>query len=202
MKFPKSTTDKPKLKLRVPKSDAITAKDKKTMALALTGKPSEPALEVLTTRFGSQSATIVDLISMGNSDGATSLIVKALLQSLVEVLPMAEQHIVASKTTKGVYGFNALITSVRELLGDLQALRDRSSLGQSIVDKTVRPSYMDIAVQVVSAFTIIQDSSRARMSEEDFREHRRTIEETKKGLSDYLTAQYKSVSDQVVKSLG
>lgn len=222
MKFKsKPRQEKPKQKLRVPQSDAIKAKDKeqsglskitdlvvatetnanRSKALALAAE-SSMAVEALNSRFGTQAQTIIDMIDMGNSDGASSLIVKALLQSLVEVLPMAEHNIRQSKTTKGIYGFNTIVSSIRELLGDLQSLRDRSSLGQSIVDKTVRPSYMDIAVQVVSAFTLIQDSAKSRMDPSDFKEFRTNLDGVKKGLSDYLMAQYKDVSDKVVKSLG
>lgn len=216
MQFPKRkpAPSKPeKQKLRVPKSDAVkqkrngepdlevkTKKKKTSTELALLD--DSIALKVLNSRFGEQSKTIVDLINMGNSDGASSLIVKALLQSLVEVLPMAEHNIRTTGATKGIYGFNTLVTSMRELLGDLQSLKDRANLGQSIVDKTVRPSYMDIAVQVVTAFTLLQDSAKSRMTGEDYREFRRDLERTKKGLSDYLMAQYNSVSEQVVKSLG
>ena len=221
MKFKsKPGQEKPKQKLRVPASDTIKAKDKDKKGLSkstelvvvtetnsrkvalLAAAESSMAVEALNSRFGLQSQTIVDMIDMGNSDGASSLIVKALLQSLVEVLPMAEHNIRQSKTTKGIYGFNTIVSSIRELLGDLQSLRDRSSLGQSIVDKTVRPSYMDIAVQVVSAFTLIQDSAKSRMDPSDFKEFRSNLDGVKKGLSDYLMAQYKDVSEQVVKSLG
>lgn len=213
--------------LRVPKSDAIKAKDKHNLEPKIaakvkqnpkTGRPQllittslggnevstvpDSDLALLNSRFGNKTETIVDMIDMGNSDGASSLIVKALLQSLVEVLPMAEHNIRQSRATKGIYGFNTIVSSIRELLGDLQSLKDRASLGQSIVDKTVRPSYMDIAVQVVAAFTLLQDSAKSRMDDSDFKEFRRDLEGTKKGLSDYLMAQYKDVSEQVVKSLG
>lgn len=223
MKFPKKTGDrgsKPVApKLRIPKSDAIKSKkgtpdleprklskgkasaSREVALLASTPEEASLALEVLNSRFGKQTKTIVDLIDMGNSDGASSLIVKALLQSLVEILPMAENNIRETRATKGIYGFNTLLTSMRDLLGDLQSLRDRANVGQSIVDKTVRPSYMDIATQIVASFTLMQDSAKSRMSDEDFKEFRVTVETSKKGLSDYMLLQYKNVADQVIKSL-
>lgn len=159
-------------------------------------------VEVLNSRFGTQADTIVEMISMGNADGASSLIIKALIQSVCEVLPMAEHNIRESKSTKGIYGFNTLISTVRELLGDLQVLKDKANLGQSIVDRTIRPSYMDIAAQLVTSMTLIQESAKARMDKEDFKEFRGTVEQAKKGMADYMMAQYNDVSEQVVKSLG
>lgn len=222
---------KPKPKLRIPKSDTIKAKDvdrktknikasvvetatkvkkvKPVSSVLVTAPNNYPValrdpevVQALNSRFGTQADTIVEMISMGNADGASSLIIKALVQSVCEVLPMAEHHIRESKSTKGIYGFNTLVSTVRELLGDLQVLKDKANLGQSVVDRTIRPSYMDIAAQIVSSLTIVQESAKARMSSSDYKEFRATVEQSKKGMSDYMMAQYRDVSDQVVKSLG
>jgi hypothetical protein len=210
----------PKPKLRIPKSDAIKTKDmdKKTGKLKTkTGtelslvvdsrqqvalKPDSEVVQILNSRFGKQSDTIVEMINMGNADGASSLIIKALIQSVCEVLPMAEHHIRESKSTKGIYGFNTLVSTVRELLGDLQVLKDKANLGQSVVDRTIRPSYMDIAAQFVTCMTLVQDSAKARMDKNDYKEFRETVETAKQGMADYMMAQYRDVSSQVVKSLG
>lgn len=228
MRFAAKPSLAPKPKLRVPKSDAIKAKDVDTKTKELKKKPTtklktktgtelalvsvngnkpvaikDPEVVMaLNSRFGTQADTIVEMISMGNADGASSLIIKALIQSVCEVLPMAEHHIRESKSTKGIYGFNTLVSTVRELLGDLQVLKDKANLGQSIVDRTIRPSYMDIASQLVTSMTLVQESAKARMNKEDFKEFRVTVEASKKGMADYMMAQYRDVSDQVVKSLG
>lgn len=207
------TKEKPKL--RIPASDSKLKVDRVSQLLLnapTKGKKATPVIApiavdkdtqlAIQSRFGKQSDTIVDLIEMGNSDGATSLIIKSLLQSLVEILPTAEKNVIATGATKGMYAFNTLISSTRELVGDLQAIKDRSNLGQATVDRCVRPSYMEIGVQIVTAFTLIQDSGKARMTPEDFREFRATLESVKKGLGEYIMAQYRDVSEQVVKSLG
>lgn len=209
MKF-KTKEQRPKL--RIPASDDKLKVDRVTQLLLnapTKGKKATPVLVLdnktdvaIQSRFGKQSNTIVDLIEMGNSDGASSLIIKSLLQSLVEILPAAEKNIVETKATKGIYAFNTLVSSTRELVGDLQAIKDRANLGQATVDRCVRPSYMEIGVQIVTAFTLIQDSGKARMSPEDFREFRATLESIKKSLADYIMAQYRDVSEQVIKSLG
>jgi hypothetical protein len=228
MRFATKPSQAPKPKLRVPKSDAIKAKDVDTKTKELKKKPTtklktktgtelalvsvngnkpvaikDPEVVMaLNSRFGTQADTIVEMISMGNADGASSLIIKALIQSVCEVLPMAEHHIRESKSTKGIYGFNTLVSTVRELLGDLQVLKDKANLGQSIVDRTIRPSYMDIASQLVTSMTLVQESAKGRMDKEDFKEFRVTVEQAKKGMADYMMAQYRDVSEQVVKSLG
>lgn len=151
--------------------------------------------------FGEQAQTVVDMMEANNSDGATSLVTKAIIQSIVKMLPVAEQVMIKSGTTRGVYSFNSLVTSIRELLGDLKAHRDQGALGQSIVERSIRPSYMDIAVQIVTAFTLLQSSAKDRMTPEDFKEFRALIDENKSGLAGYITAQYEDVSEKVVRSL-
>lgn len=204
-----------KPKLRIPASDSKLAVDKVTQLLLnapTKGKKATPVIASLAIsddtqvaiqhRFGKQSETIVEMIEMGNSDGASSLIIKSLVQSLVEILPAAERNVVATGATKGLYALNTLISTTRELVGDLQAIKDRANLGQATVDRCVRPSYMEIGVQIVTAFTLVQDSAKARMSPEDFRDFRSTLESTKKGMAEYIMAQYRDVSEQVIKSLG
>lgn len=158
-------------------------------------------LEVLDTRFGKQATTIVDMLDMGQTDGAASLVVKALLQSVVSLMPTAEQNVVDSKGAKGIYGYNALITSTRELLGDLQSFKDRANIGQSIVDRSIRPAFQDIAVQIVQAMTLLSVAAKDRMDKKDYTEFRAQTEEIKKSLGDYIMAQYKEVSTTVAKSL-
>jgi hypothetical protein len=161
---------------------------------------SKAHLQVLDTRFGKQALTIVDMLDMGQTDGASSLVVKSLLQSVVALLPQAEQNVVASGGAKGIYGYNALITSTRELLGDLQSFKDRANIGQSIVDRSIRPAFQDIAVQIVQAMTLLS-SAKDRMSKSEYAEYRTQSDEIKKSLGDYIMAQYKEVSTTVSKSL-
>lgn len=195
-----STTKKNRSKHSKP--DSSGSSSSREVALISSASQLTPVeLEVLDTRFGKQAQTIVEMLDMGNTDGASSLVVKSLLQSVVSLLPTAEQNVSASKGAKGIYGFNALITSTRELLGDLQAFKDRANIGQSIVDRSIRPAFQDIAVQIVQAFTILQANARDRMSKQDYEEYRKASEELKKGLGDYIMAQYKEVSSTVAKSL-
>lgn len=157
--------------------------------------------QALESRFGESTDTIIKMLDFGNTDGAISLINKSLLQTMVSILPIAENAVRKTQGARGVYQFNQLITQVRELLNDLQSLRDKGLLGQSIVERHVRPSFMDIAVQIVIAFTELEASARSKMKSADFAEYKEDLNRTKAGLASFIQTQYKDVSDSVVSSL-
>ncbi len=169
--------------------------------VALPDGVSDDTVKALRSRFGKRADAIIDMLDQGETDGAITTVQRTLLQTLVDVIPITEHAVRASNGRYGVYQFNQTISQVRELLNDLQATRDKGLLGQSIVDRCVRPSFLDIAGQIVLAFTTLNEAAAARMDAADAREFRAQSETMKKNLADYLMAQYHSVSDAVVSSL-
>lgn len=163
--------------------------------------PPADAEKVLRSRFGKKADAIIAMLDIGETDGAITTVQRTLLQTLVEVIPITEHAVRASNGRYGVYQFNQTISQIRELLNDLQATRDKGLLGQSIVDRCVRPAFLDIAGQLVLGLTNLNTAAAARMSPEDAREFRAQSEATKKQMADYLMAQYRAVSEAVVASL-
>jgi hypothetical protein len=156
----------------------------------------------LQTVFGAAAGSILELLEFGDTDGATSLIQKKLLQSLVGLLPAAEGYIQASKGARGVHGYNLLVGQMRELLADLQALRDRGALGQSIVERHLRPSYLDLGVQIQLAFTRIDAEATARMEDkQDINDFRKEVSKVRDNLAQFMTSQYQEVSTTIAKAL-
>lgn len=176
------------------------------VVLANQGNPSAiltpEAISALKTRFGAKADVIINQIESDDTDGAATLLYKSLLQSLVEIIPIAEGAVLSSGAKRGVYQYNQIVSQTRELLADIQAMRDRGLLGNSIVERHLRPAFMDIAVQIVVSMTSIEQAARTRMSKEDFLSFRGEIISTaKSSLADYIKAQYEEVSSSVVQSL-
>lgn len=157
--------------------------------------------KVLKSRFGKSSDTIIELLEFGNDDGAIALLLKSLMQTLVDVLPTLEHAVRNSNGRYGTYQFNQTISQVRELLADIQATKDKGMLGQSIVSRHVLPAFLEIAVQVVVTLANIETAAKSRMSKEDFASFRGVVEDSKKGLATYIDTQHRAVSDAVVRSL-
>ena len=165
------------------------------------GHLTKRAERILNTRFGEKAPLIIEQLEFGVTDGVTSLITRSLLQSLVDVLPMAERQIRKSGATKGIYQYNQTIGSIRELLADIQASQDRGMLGQSIVEKAVRPAFLDISVQIVTAMAEFEAFAKNNMEPEQRKEFRELVETINRSLATYISTQYREVSETVVQSL-
>ena len=128
------------------------------------------AEKILTGKFGDKASVIVEQLEFGVSDGITSLITRSLLQSLVEILPITEKNVRHSKGQRGVYQFNQCVSQIRELLTDIQAAKDKGLLGQSIVERYLRPSFLDISVQIVTAMAELEAYGKNNLDNEQRKE--------------------------------
>jgi len=159
-------------------------------------------IQGLRTMFGQRSDVIVDMLEDDAMDGAMTLIQKSLLQTMVDVLPVVERSVRRSKGNRGVYQLNQCISQIRELVTDIQSLRDRGNLGESVVEKILRPAFLDLAVQVRLAMVEVDTSARNMMSAED---HTKFVDKVSfvitKSLANYLNQTYESTKESIIKSL-
>ena len=162
----------------------------------------ESTYKALQSMFGERSSSIIELLDTDNSDGALSLIMKTLLKTLVDVLPVIENHVRKSGGTKGVYQFTQVTSQLRETCAEIQAYRDRANLGTKVVDRYVRPSFLDIAVQITSTWVELESQARSKMTPEDFAVYcSDTLLPMKRGIAEYLRKQYEDISASVVQAL-
>jgi hypothetical protein len=181
--------------------DNRRANDEKIAAPSKVGGANENKVRGLTTLFGQRSDQILRLLdNEEETDGALTLIHRTLLQTLVDVLPVVERSVRVSKGRRGVIPLNQVVSQVRELVTDIQALREKGEMGAAIVERTMRPAYLDLASQIAVAFLDIENSARSRMSEEDFATYRTGLESTKRNLAKYIFEQYESVKNDVTNS--
>lgn len=177
----------------------------KQPATSLVPVPVSPltkrAEQYVRTKFGDKAEIVIQQLEEQDTDGAVSLLTRSLLQMLVDLLPVAENNVRETKGTKGIYQLNQMVSSVREMLTDLQSLRDKGLLGHRIVERTVRPAFMDIGGQFAMAFVGLEASARTYMSPEDFHLYKQTLDGTKRSLAQYMEAQYAEIRDQVIASL-
>jgi hypothetical protein len=153
------------------------------------------------SRFGPKADTVMEMLEMNDTDGAITLLARSILQTMVGLLPVVEEGVRASKGTRGVYQLNQTVGTVRELMIDIRALQDKGNLGASIVDRTLRPSYADLAVQITLAFTQLVEAAKSRMRPEDLVSFRQMAESTKMALAQFMNTQYLEVRDQVATAL-
>ena len=160
------------------------------------------ALKSIESMFGQRSDSIIELLDVGNSDGALSLIMKTLLSTLVDTMPAVEGHVRRSGGQKGVYQLTQLSSQLRETCADIQAYRDRSNLGNKVVERYLRPAFLDIAVQITRTWIELEAGAASKMSKEDLTKYQEDyLIPMKRGIADYLMKQYEDVSSSLVQSL-
>jgi hypothetical protein len=160
------------------------------------------ALKSIESMFGQRSDSIIELLDVGNSDGALSLIMKTLLSTLVDTMPAVEGHVRRSGGQKGVYQLTQLSSQLRETCADIQAYRDRSNLGNKVVERYLRPAFLDIAVQITRTWIELEAGAASKMSKEDMKKYQEDyLIPMKRGIADYLMKQYEDVSSSLVQSL-
>lgn len=157
----------------------------------------------LTTMFGQRADIILDLLEDDTqTDGALTLIQRTLLQTMVDVLPVVERSVRTSRGQRGVYQLNQCISQIRELTTDIQSLRDRGQLGAAVVERTLRPAYLDLAVQISLALTGIGDSAKSYMSAEDYKVFRTEVmAPMTRTIATYVKDQYDDVKAGVTAGL-
>jgi hypothetical protein len=105
--------------------------------------------------LGDAAEQINQLMESDANESAQALLLKRLAQTTLDMIPFAEHTIRKSKGRFGVYQFNSLITSIRELVIDMQSSRDKGALGDALIEKILRPVFMDIAMVLVKEDQIV-----------------------------------------------
>lgn len=169
-----NSTEPKKKKVSKKKASKVASKAKvKRNALALTkdiasGKLSKLQKDDLHSILGDSAEEIQALFEESDGDNAKNLLFKRLLQTLVDLVPYAEDNIRKSKGQRGVYQFNTLITSIRELLIDIQSSQDRGRMGELIFERIIAPELINLGTAVILRLDILRTGAKNKMSKEAF----------------------------------
>ena len=152
-------SDPPPKKLLKKKSPPVTLPKRisREKAVALSEEePSSPRKRVskLNTKgmrsiLGDAAEDIQQMLESNNNESAVSLMQKRMMQTVVDLIPYAEHAVRKSKGARGVYQINSLITSLRELMIDMQSTRDKGAIGDSLIEKVIRPVFLDIGMELI-----------------------------------------------------
>jgi len=155
----------------------------------------------LKSLFGKRTEEMLNLIENNNRDGATVMIYKQLLSTLVTLLPVAEHVVRHTKGQRGVYQINQLMSQVRELMADMQAVQDRGLLGKTLVQRYVRPAFLDIAQQMVYNDQRIIAEVVPYVDAKYKDRVRDNILNAQKELGKYIQNQYEDIAENIIKGL-
>lgn len=156
--------------------------------------------EITPTKLSSlleQDATrINELLEIGDSDNAITLIYKRLAQSCVDAIPLLEDNIRTSKGARGTYQFNTMVTTLRELLVDLQAISARGQIGVAVVDKVIRPFILDLGMLIVQELKNIEEDGRSFMTKENYDRFRAQVVKSRDNIADFVNRRFVEVKKE------
>lgn len=158
-------------------------------------------LRKLNSMFGQRSSVIISMLETSDTDGSAALITRTLLQTLVDVLPVVERNVRRSKGARGVMPLNQVISQMRELLHDIQAYKDRDALADSLIDRHLRPAFLDLAMQMSNLMVELDNRAKAGMKEKDYERYHSTAENMRGSLADFMRRQFDQLSQSVRSSL-
>jgi hypothetical protein len=186
------TEPKTKVKTKADKTEVAVLKNK--VAASITkGKAariSKLNRDGMVSILGDSSEEIMQLLEVDKNESATSLIQKRLLQSLVDVLPYAEHNVRESKGQRSVYQLNSLITSLREVLIDIQSTKDKSALGEALVEKILRPLFLDLGMLLIQENAKTDGFVKDLVSPEHFKEIRKSKAESLERVAAFIQSKY------------
>jgi hypothetical protein len=184
----------------------LPKKVSKSKALAIAEQPEKKRISKLNKKgmrsiIGDSAEEIQQLLEINNTDSATMLMQKRMMQTVVDILPYAEHAIRKSKGARGVYQINSLITSLRELMIDVQAVKDKGALGDAMVEKIIRPTFLDIGMQLVLEDERMLKEIKDTVSINEYRAIRAIHQESLKRLAQNIQEKYAEAKQQAIAFL-
>jgi hypothetical protein len=151
--------------------------------------------------FGQQAPEILAMIENNDRDGAVVLVYKQLLGMLVTLIPTAERVVRENRGYKGIYQLNMMVSGMRELLADMQAVQDKGMLGRTLIERYLRPAFLDIASQIVQSNQRVQNETLAYVAEKHHDKIKVYMRDAQREIGRYIQDQYKQISENFIKGL-
>jgi len=186
----------------------VSAKKKKKKRTEIVEYEEEPkrlsktrTKTLLKTQFGTGAEKILRMLEQDETDPALALLHKRLLSAVVDVLPLAEMGIRASKGTRGIHGFTMLTSQIRELIVDIQATQDRGMMGETLVQQVIQPAFGDLAQDTVQEFSVIAADAKANMTEEEYKLFAPLLRDARARLANRMTHHYNQMKSGTIDFL-
>lgn len=151
--------------------------------------------------FGKHAPTVIRMLEMDRTDGALTLLKKKLLQTSVGLLPFAERTVRESKSARGVYQFSTLVSQIREIIGDIEADRDRDLLLKVIDERVIKPIMMDMAHHIVTKHFEFRKELEVSVRPDAVQDFNKKLQNLAKDLAKEMQDQYLKINEGLTKAL-
>jgi len=167
----------------------------------LDNKLDKQSKKALKSYFGKHSLTIMEMLEAGDSDNGILLLQKKLLQTVIRVLPKAEEVLNESGTSKGTYQFVTLVSQLRELIADIQATKDRAYIAQSLLETIIRPAFMSVAQDMMTKHHTFRKLSEDYIKPNHLAKFSESLLALAKDVANDMNVAYKDVDVKLTEAL-
>jgi hypothetical protein len=187
---------------------------KRSKKKKVTKKPStalvlhEPSGVVVTDEhFGelvdSSFDTVYQLLEVNDTDNATQLLYKRVIQSSYKMLGRLETLMDdPTQTAKVAYPYNAIAGTIREYLTDLQMSMDRGRLAETILDNILRPLFLEMATTLVLQLGVIGKEAKVALGDEKFEDfNKMVLSVAQSKILDTMQRSYETAKEEARKAL-
>lgn len=168
----------------------------------------EPSGVVISdSRFGelvdSSFDTVYRLLEVNDTDNATQLLYKRVIQSSYKMLGRLETLMDdPNQTAKVAYPYNAIAGTIREYLTDLQMSMDRGRLAETILDNILRPLFLDMATTLVLQLGVIGKEAKVALGDEKFEDFNKMVLSVAQAkILDTMQRSYDTAKEEARKAL-
>lgn len=147
--------------------------------------------------------TVYQLLEVNDTDNATQLLYKRVIQSSYKMLGRLETLMDdPTQTAKVAYPYNAIAGTIREYLTDLQMSMDRGRLAETILDNILRPLFLEMATTLVLQLGVIGKEAKVALGDEKFEDfNKMVLSVAQSKILDTMQRSYETAKDEARKAL-
>lgn len=192
-------------KTTIKRSKKKTTKQQPSSTALVVHEPSGAVISDV--QFGqlvdSSFDTVYRLLEVNDTDNATQLLYKRVIQSSYKLLGRLENLMDdPQQATKVAYPYNAIAGTIREYLTDLQMSMDRGRLAETILDNILRPLFLDMATTLVLQLGVIGKEAKVALGDEKFEDFNKMVLSVAQAkILDTMQRSYETAKEEARKAL-
>ena len=148
--------------------------------------------------------SVYRLLEVNDTDNATQLLYKRVIQSSYKMLGRLETLMEGNPedAAKIAYPYNAIASTIREYLTDLQMSMDRGRLAENILDNILRPLFLDMATTLVLELGVIGKEAKLVLGDEKFEDfNKMVLSVSQSKILDVMQRSYETAKEEARKAL-
>ncbi|QJT70879.1 hypothetical protein GR7B_00081 [Vibrio phage vB_VcorM_GR7B] len=154
----------------------------------------------LASLFGDDAERIKDMLeSAAEKDKGVAKFQVSMIRTLVDLIPEAEAKYRDKGIANDLYAMNALISQVRELIGDMQANDAQSNMAAAVITKVVQPVFQSFGQLFIDQMFALKKSLQSDLRSDRENEGIRAIDDATKEMCRGVEERFIKIQEKMDK---